>query len=160
MGRKDPNKTKPFTHNDVKNRDLVIKMLKFEEQYTKSEAGQSLYGDILNDPMISLTVEKMINRITLEHFDFDTDDENVETYRTIFRNYYKSSTDYDKEVLDSVHYMRENKCVYYNHKPLNIGDTIPDCNLLKINGKDVTSIYNEIKDKNYKYTLLAAFSLS
>ena len=109
--------------------------------------------------MISLTVEKMINRITLEEFSFNTDDESVENYRTIFKNYYKSPKFYDKDVLNSVHYMRENKCVYYICKPLELGDKIPDCKLLKINGKDITYLHNEI-DKNSNYTLICAFSLS
>ena len=57
---------------------------------------------------MSLDVEKMINRIVLNYFGFDTSNESVENYRTIFRTYFKSPNDYDVEVINSVHYMREN----------------------------------------------------
>lgn len=150
----------PFTLSDIMNRDLVIKMLKFEEEITKSEYGQSLYKNILNKPLISLNVEKTLNRLTLDHFNFTTDDTSVENYRTIFKTYYRSPHDYDKEVLDSVHYMRENKCVYYKNQPLKIGENIPNCSLYNLDGHTQTNLYDVIQKANSDYTVVAAFSLS
>jgi len=160
MGKKDTNNTKPFTMDDVKNKHLVIQMLKYEEQLTKSEYGQSLYKNTLNKPLISLNIEKALNRLVLSYFGFNTSDLNVETYRTIFRTYYNSPNDYDKDVLDSVHYMRENKCVYYKLPPLQLGDKIPNCDLYEIDGKTKTTLYDVINKTKSDYTLIEAFSLS
>ncbi|AYV82005.1 MAG: hypothetical protein Homavirus2_9 [Homavirus sp.] len=150
----------PFTINHVNDRQLVINMLKYEEELTKSEYGQSLYKNPLNSPLISLNVEKTFNRLTLVLFGFDTTDDSVEMYRTIFKTYYKSPYEYDKEVLDSVHYMRENKVVYYKNKPLKIGDIIPDCKLYNLDGTTQTSLYDAINKTNSAYTVVAGFSLS
>ena len=144
MGKSDIIDLKPFTSIDVKNKDLVIKMLNYEEELTKSEFGQSLYKNILNKPLVSLNVEKTLNRLVLSHFGFDTTDENVEMYRTIFRNYYNSPNDYDKDVLNAVHYMRENKCVYYKNPSLKLDDKIPDCELYELNGKEKLTLYDAI----------------
>jgi len=160
MGTSDTGDTRPFTHADVKNKPLVIKMLNYEEEITKSDIGRTLYSTKLNRPLVTLTIEHTLNRLTLSHFDFDTSDDSVENYRSIFRNYYKSPTDYDAEVLNAVHYMRENKCVYYTQPPLQIGDIIPDCELFMIDGKTVTSLYDEINKTNATKTVIAAFSLS
>jgi catalase (peroxidase I) len=160
MGVADAVDTKPFTPADVKNKPLVIKMLNYEEEITKSDVGRILYSTKLNRPLVTLTIEHTLNRLTLAHFNFDTSDESVEMYRTIFRNYYTSPTEYDAEVMNAVHYMRENKCVYYTQPPLQIGDTIPDCQLFTIDGKNVTSLYDEINKAGAIKTVIAAFSLS
>lgn len=158
MGRTN-NTGKSFTNDDVDNKDLVIKMLQFEEQFTKSDRGQALYKNKLNRPFISLTVEKTINRIVLAQFGYNTTDDDVETYRTIFRTYFRSPDDYDEDVINSVHYMRENRCVFYKATPLQIGEQVPDSTLYHLNGKNKTSLYNII-DKKSRYTVIAAFSLS
>jgi hypothetical protein len=149
----------PFTSTHVKNKQLVIQMLNYEENLTKSDFGQNLYKNILNSPLISLTIEHAINRLVLAKFGFDTSDLSVSTYRTIFQTYYNSSSDYDPDVLNAVHYMRENKCVYYKQRPLEIGDVIPDCELYEIDGITKTTLYNII-NKESKYTMIGAFSLS
>lgn len=160
MGFADTGDTKPFTNADVKNKPLVIKMLNYEEEITKSDIGRTLYSTKLNRPLVTLTVEHTLNRLTLAHFNFDTSDESVEMYRTIFLNYYTSPTEYDAEVLNAVHYMRANKCVYYTQPPLQIGDVIPDCKLFMIDGENVTSLYDEINRAGAIKTVIAAFSLS
>jgi len=72
MGITSKTYAQPFTKDDVLNRDLVIRMLTFEEELTKSEYGQNLYKNPLNKPFISLTVEKALNRRVLSEFGFDT----------------------------------------------------------------------------------------
>lgn len=159
MGR-GKQKTIPFTQKDVNNRELVIKLLSYEETLAKSETGQSLYKNPLNNPITSLTVEKILNRMTLLEFGFDTSDESVEQYRTIFKNYYKSPTDYDKEVLDSVYYMRENKCVYYTTAPIEVNDVCPNVELVELDGIQKSNLYDIINRSGFDYTVIAAFSLS
>lgn len=156
MGKQKINNLNPFTINDVKNKQLVIQMLNYEEQLTKSDYGQSLYKNTLNKPLISLTIEYAINRLVLAYFEFDTTDASVAMYRTIFKTYYKSPNDYDADVLNAVHYMRENKCVYYKMPVLQIGDKIPDCVLYNLNGTE-TTLYDIPKAS---HTLIGAFSLS
>lgn len=150
---------KDFTYDDIKNKELVINMLKYEESFAKSEEGQNLYKDISNVPYKSLTIEKIFNRKTLLKFSFDSNEKNVEMYRTIFRTYYKSPDDYDKEVLDASYYMRENRCVYYKSKKLQIDDDIIDCELYLLDGKKTTKLFDVI-DKNCDYNMICAFSLS
>jgi len=150
----------PFTVQDINNKQLIIKMLNYEEEFTKSNDGQLLYHNPLNRPIVSLTIEKTIHRIVLTKFGFDTSDESVNNYRLIFKTYYKSPDDYDKDVINAVHYMRENKCAYYKSSILEIGHKIPDCTLYHLDGKNVTTLYDIINRKNANHTLLAAFSLS
>jgi hypothetical protein len=150
----------PFTMDHVKNKELVIKMLNYEEEFTKSDEGQIMYHNPLNRPLVSLTIEKAIQRIVLTKFGFDTSDESLANYRKIFKNYYESSDNYDKDVLNATHYMRENKCVYYKQPLIKISQTIPDCRLYKLDGITETTLYNEINKKKYDYTLIAGFSLS
>ncbi len=158
MGKTIKSPGKPFTKFDVKNKKLVIKLLSFETNFAKSSHGQSFYKNPLNRPQISLDVEKIFNRITLDHFGYDTSDKSVANYRTIFRTYFKSPDNYDEEVIRESYYMIGNKCVFYTNPPLKIGETIPDCNLATLNA--TTTLYDEIKQAGGKYTVVAAFSLS
>lgn len=161
MGRdKGGTNYQPFTINHIKNKELVIKMLNYEEEFTKSDNGQLMYHNPLNRPLVSLTIEKSIQRIVLTKFGFDTSDESLVNYRNIFKNYYESPEKYDPDVLNATHYMRENKCVYYKQQPIELGDKIPNCRLYKLDGMTETTLYNEINKKIYDYTLVAGFSLS
>jgi hypothetical protein len=160
MGRHDPVEKIPFTQEHVKQRDLVIRMLKFEEETTKSEFGQSLYANHLNNPFVSLTVEKTLNRITLSHFGFSTDDDSVENYRTIFGTYFESPEVYDKEVVDSVHYIRENKCVFYKKPDIKFGQVIPNCALYNLKSGSQEQLHDIINFANTNYAMLCPFSLS
>lgn len=132
MGLTDNTPRVPFTRADVLNKDLVIRMLQFEEQYTFSKAGQDLYRNPLNEPLRKLFVEKTLNRITLSHFGYSTDDSSVSTFRTIFRTYFKSVANHDVDVMDSIHYFRGNKVVFYTQPIINIGDQLPDCRILAV----------------------------
>ncbi|MBA43141.1 MAG: hypothetical protein CMF62_03915 [Magnetococcales bacterium] len=160
MGKRKKIELKPFTINTISNRDLVIRMLRREEEITRSEEVQESFKNVLNKPFISLDIEKMVNREVLYEFGFDTSDESVDNYRKIFKYYYKSPHDYDKEVLDSVHYMRNNRCVYYKSKPIKVGDQIPNCKIYKLDGETKTSIYDEISDSDYDKCIIASFSNS
>lgn len=154
---------KPFTPNNVTNKQLVIKMLTYETNLAKSEQGQSLYRNPLNNPLVSLHVEKTLNRLTLSHFGFDTNDESVETFRTIFKTYYNSPTDYDPDVIGASYYMKNNKVKFYQSLPIEIGQTAPNCRLYNLDGITQTTLYDVISQKQQttpSYTVIAAFSLS
>lgn len=159
---------KPFTKNDVENKQLVMQMLKYEEQLAKSDTGRELYGNLSNKPLVGLNVELILNRLTLAHFGFSSDNESVDFFRTIFKTYYKSHTaengniviDYDADVINSSYYMRNNKQKFYKSRVLSIGEKIPDCVLYKPNGTDTVSLYDTICKTNAKYTFIGSFSLS
>lgn len=150
---------KKFTFQDVANKELVIKMLQFESNLMKSEFGQSRYKDAYTEPYVSLTNEYAFNRKVLMEFGYDTSDESVENYRSIFGTYYHSPTDYDKDVIDSSHYMKNNRCVFYTSKPIQVGDTIPNVKLYTLDEKEVT-LYDIIKEQDADETIIAAFSMS
>lgn len=160
MGITTGGDTTPFTRDSVLNRDLVIQMLCREEEITKSQKGQDMYRNSYNNPFISLEVEKALNRMVLSEFGFTTTDEDVSQYRTIFKTYFKSPEDYDREVIGSVHYMRENKCVFYKHPRMKTGQRIPNVDLYRLDGINKTSLYDAIGHPRPQYTLFAAFSLS
>ena len=150
---------KPFTLDDVSNKDLVMKMLTYEDTILHSEKGQCVYKNPVNRALYSLEPQFVINRLTLSHFGFDTTKESVETYRSIFRNYYTSPTEYDKEVLVCSTYMRENRLMFYQTSALEIGDSIPECELLSLK-EESESLHSILTKENAQYYLLHAFSTS
>ncbi len=160
MGKQKTKNVRPFTMDNVKNKSLVIDMLNFEETFTKSDQGQLFYKNPFNRPYVSLDILYAINRIVLDKFNFDTSDKSVENYRTIFKTYFTSPDNYDKDVMQAVHYMRENKCVFYKYPPMKIGQKIPNTELTKLDGKTKTSLHDEISNGKGDYTVFAAFSLS
>ena len=149
---------KPFTHDDVANKPLVISMLRYEETLAKSETGQALYADASLNPLVTITVEKIINRLTLKHFGYTTTDADVEHYRSIFLTYYTSPTDYDPDVINSVHYMRENMVVKYTEPKPKVNDIATDCPLYNPDGTPTTlhTAIGPIKS----HAIFAAFSLT
>lgn len=151
--------TKPFRPIDLADRNLIIQMLKFEDYFGKSDDGQIFYQTDTLNPRTSLEPMYAIHRYVLSHFGFDTTDQSVDNYRKIFQTYYKSPTDYDEEVINSVYYMRANKCVFYNLPKPQIGDNLIDCNLLTLDGKPTTLI-TEISKLNFNKCLVGAFSNS
>jgi hypothetical protein len=154
-------KLKPFKMTDVKNRDLILKMLKYEDSIITSEVGQSIYRNKVNEALFSIEPQLIIQRMTLKHFGFDTDDDSGSNYREIFRNYYKSPTNYDKEVLQSVTYMRANRCVYYTQPIIKVGDKIPNVELYDLDGKTKLDLHKDIlKEGDFNYAFMCAFSTS
>lgn len=148
-----------FTEEHIKDRNLIIKMLKYEDNIIHSDLGKSIYENDTYELFSSLETMYIIHRITLNNFNFKTSDTDVQNYRKIFSYYYKSPTNYDKEVLDSVTYMRENKCVYYVQQDFNVGDRFENVDVIEINGKTKTTIFDKI-NKNDNYTFVGAFSNS
>jgi len=159
MGRYEVIKKIPFTGDHVKDKQLVIKMLQFEDSYTKQPETQELYKSKLNMTGVSLNIIYAVHRYVLNHFDFNTSDESVEIYRSIFRNYYKSPTDYDEEVLSSVFYMKANKCVYYKTPEIKIGDKMQNCNILHLDGTK-TTLFDVLSKEQFKYGFVGGFSNS
>lgn len=159
MGKQDSSSTRPFTETDIKNKELVIEMLKYEDSIYLGEKGQEIYTDPYYKPRVSLTPEFSIHRLVLSKFGFDTSDDSVLNYRKIFGYYYESPYKYDKDVLSSVAYMRENKCVYYTKPVIERGDIIPDCKLYNLDGKTSTTLYNTLGN-DFEYAFVAGYSSS
>jgi hypothetical protein len=146
----------PFTTEHVLDRALILRMLKFEDNYGRT-TGQEIYKVYTSH---NLEPGYAINRKVLSHFGFTTTLKDVETYRGIFSAYYNSPTNYDEEVLNSVYYMKNNKCVFYTKDKLTINDTIRDCNLLTTIGNDVTLFDAIDRYRPFNQIFLCAFSMS
>lgn len=152
------NKTKKkFTLETLKERDLIINMLKYEDSIIRGETGKKIYTNPTYNYTKSFDAEHAIIRLVLDNFDFETDDSAIENYNKIFKTYYNSPTDYDSEVLKSVAYMRENKCVYYTKPEIKVGDTINNCLLYDVDGNK-TSIIESLGE--FEHAFIAGFSNS
>lgn len=159
MGKTIKSKKVPFTSKHVKDRDLVIRMLRSENDYVKTSAGQKMLTTKLNFSFTSLMTTYAFHRIVLNMYGFDTTNESVRNYRNIFRTYFRSPHDYDKDVIESVYYMRENKCVFYTKPVINIGDTLTDCELLTRDGNN-TTLFELLSTKKFNNAIISAFSHS
>lgn len=159
MGRGEVKQTRLFTLKDVENRELVLEMLKYEDSFAKSPTGQTIYKTKYLFPNTTLNALYTIHRHVLNHFGFDTTDESVSNYRTIFSHYYNSPTNYDKEVLSSVFYMKANKLVYYTKPKPKTGDTLINTNLLTLDNKP-TTLFDILAQQKYSYAFVGAFSTS
>ena len=78
--------------------------------------------------------------------------------RKIFLKYYKSPTEYDEEVLQSVTYMRENKSVYYTKPDYNIGDLFKPVKVYDVS-ENVINLIDKINAQD-RYTFIGGFSTS
>jgi len=159
MGKDSLGEFQPFTSDEVKNRDLVIKMLKYEDSLIHGSVGQQIYGDSLYKPRVSLFPEYTLHRLVLSEFGFTTSAQDVANYRSIFSHYFRSLDDYDQEVLSSVTYMRENKCIYYKQPVIEIGDQLPNCRLYELNGNTETNLYDKLGN-DFRYMVVGGFSNS
>lgn len=157
-----PKLLQPFTEKHVRDRTLVIKMLQYEETQATSQWGQDRYRDPTNRVSISLDNEYAFNRKVLYHFGFDTSDESVTWYRRIFKTYFQNPYNYDKEVIESSYYMRNNRCVFYKEQPIVAGDPLPNCRLYMNDGYTETTLHNAIMsgDVSTKKAIVCAFSNS
>lgn len=150
---------RPFTSTDVANKDLVVKMLRHEDSIMTGHEGAAIFADETLQHLTELDTYHIFHRMTLATFGFQTAAKDVLTYRTIFSHYYRNPTDYDKDVLSSVCYMRENKCVYYTAPQVNVGDSAVDTELLTLDGAS-TSLNAELLSLKHKYVFVGAFSTS
>jgi hypothetical protein len=148
-----------FTNEIITNRELIIEMLKYEDQVIHGDIGKKIYNDNSYEHYTTHEAMYAIHRIVLSEFGFRTNENDVKTYRKIFQTYYSSPQVYDKEVMESVSYMRENKCLYYTGKDYGIGDIFEDINLYDLSGKNKIMLFDKI-NKDDKYTFIGAFSTS
>lgn len=158
--RENLEELKEFTEDEIKRRDLIIDMLRYEDSLMLGEVGKQIYGDDTLNHLTSLETFYLFHRMTLNKFNYMTRDKDVSNYRKIFSKYYKNASDYDKEVLDSVCYMRENRCVYYTEPKINIGDNIPNCDLYELDGESKMTLYDLIKSNKHQYIFIGAYSNS
>lgn len=149
----------PFRVEHVGDRGLVLRMLRFEDEVIHSERGASIYQRH-PDSATSLIPEKTIHRVVLKHFGFDTSDQSVEIYRTIFRQYYRSPIDFDQEIMQAVTYMRENRTVFYTTPSIEIGSTLPDAPLLLLDSGKPTSVSEQLNKHDFRYAFVGGFSTS
>jgi hypothetical protein len=154
----------PFRAQHVADRARVLEMLRFEDGVIRSERGRAIYRDLGMEAETSLIAEKTIHRVVLSQFGFDTSDASVEAYRTICAHYYRSPSEYDVEVMQAVAYFRSNKCLFYTSPPIRVGDRLPDCALLQLDGHTATSVHAQLglSENSHRFThaLVAGFSTS
>ena len=152
----------PFTLQHVKNKTLIIQMLSWEEEFQRQKGNKNYTDQKYKHLKNGLELILIMHRKTLMQFGFNTSDESVANYREIFRTYFHSPNDYDKDVINASFYMRYNRCVFYQNKPLKKGEVIPDATLLQLTNNNTKNVqlYDIIRKLNGKYTLIAAFSLS
>lgn len=152
---------KPFTEKDLHNRLLILQMLKYEDSLFFSEA-QELYTNPSFKNFTSVEVQKTIQRKTLTNFGFDTSDNSLNTYRTIVQVYWRGPHDYDKDVLNSVVYLRANKLLYYQYPTPEVGDQAIDVKLYQSTPTTPsTHQVTKLSDHwNHHRTLICAFSTS
>ncbi len=149
------NNLKSFTQEDVKNKELILKMLKCEDDLYLGNYGQCAFKSKYNkNGDAHLSVQRQV----LNNFGYNSMDEDLTNYRAIINQYYHGSTDYDEEVMGSVVYLRENKCLYYTVPEIKVGDIYPNCRVYELNGKTETSLYNVME--GYDKVMVGAFSTS
>jgi hypothetical protein len=150
---------RPFTPADVANRSLVITMLRYEDSVMLGPQGAAIFADETLPHLTDLDTYHIFHRMTLAVHGFTTTDMDVKNYRAIFSHYYAGPSHYDAEVLNSVCYMRENKCVYYTAPSIHLGDGATDVELLTITGES-SSLVKELEALPHKYVFVGAFSHS
>lgn len=128
---------KLFTSSDVANKELVLRMLQFEDSIIKGPIGRRIYEKTTNRHTTSQP-EKEINMLVLSNFGFDTSKLSVQIYRTIFKHYYRSPIDYDADIMNAVVYFRENRRNFYTSPKLRVGDLLPDSVCYTIDGISTT----------------------
>lgn len=148
-----------FTLDHTHNKELVVKMLTYEDAYGKSEEAMKIYTSKLSHPHTLFPIY-VIHKKVLTDFGFDTSDESVTNYRKIFSVFYKSPTEYDRDVINSVYYMKNNKCMFYKKPMPKVGDKITDCSILNLDGSS-TTLFNALHSiSNAEYYFMCSFSMS
>jgi hypothetical protein len=114
-----------FTLDHLLDRNLVIQLLKREDELFQSQDGQNIYKS-MPDALSSSEPQLVIQRKVLIEFGFISSKYSIQNYHRILEHYYKGPTDYDKDVMNAVAHFRENKILYYQKPLLVKGDDIPD----------------------------------
>jgi hypothetical protein len=156
MGKLPQPLAEPFTEDHLLDRNLIIQLLQCEDEFSKSaEAIEMMrsFGKHDLKPIYAM------HRFALSMHGFNTSDQSVENYRKIFKTYFRSPDDYDRQVIDSVHYMRSNKCVFYKSPLINIGDQMIDVPLIQLDGTE-TTLFNVLKTKQFQHAFVGGFSTS
>lgn len=146
----------PFTQQHLKDRKLMLSLLKQEDDLFLSDLGQNHMT--LHGGLYSLENNKALQRKVLLDNGFQTDDTSLKNYRSVIHHYYHSATDYDKEIMNSVVYLRENRLLYYTTPKPQAGDHLIDLDVLDLTGNHKVTLSSLISQK--PYTILAAFSTS
>lgn len=157
----------PLTIKHIKNKKLVINLLKREDALFQGDIGQKIFSNPLYGGLYSNEPQKIIQRKVLSDFGFSNDDNSLKLYRSIISHYYKNSTNYDKDVMNAITYFRENRCLYYKNQ-FNIGDKLIDVPLIKFDKKELkasdSTLYAAINygNKNIDFggAILCSFSQS
>lgn len=143
-----------FNASHIEDRDLVLRLLRYEDALFLSPAGQAVFANPAMSNIFSLEAGKTIQRATLCAHGFSATDASVAAYRTIFRRWSE-----DPEILRAVFYLRENRCLYYTSPEIRMGDVVPDSPLLELSS-DTTSVHSVLAEQLSARTILAAFSVS
>lgn len=150
MGIDNNIKKRQFQIEDLRNRDLILKMLKYEDELYLGEYGQNCFRSKYNE---RLHPHYHIQRKVLNDFNFTTTDESLKLYREIYHTYPD-----DKEIHDSVVYLRENRCLKYTAPKININDIFPNTVVYGLDGKTEYDLYSIMKP--YEKVVVGAFSTS
>lgn len=150
-----------FSQDHVRNRDLILKMLKAEEQLYMSKLGQE---HILNHGgLSSLDNVKTLQRQILKEFKFNPSNTSLDNYRTIIQTYYRSPDDYDQEIMSSVVYLRENRLLYYKTSKPEIRQTYIDLPVYDRGSERklyISDLIKQAKQNGKTRLICAAFSVS
>lgn len=155
-------KPKSFLLVHLHNRSLMLKMLRYEDSILMGEKGQQIYRSHKGTQTQHLKAEYAIARMTLRKFGFSDDKQSTLNYRRAITVYYRGPTDYDKEVMSSVVYLRANRLLYYTTPKIKKGQTAPDVKtMFHLDGKRF-SLYSYLNGvcNRYKKVLVCAFSAS
>lgn len=151
--------TIPFTDDHLDNKELIIKMLNEETKIIFDDKFQKNYHNKYMKPYTSMDIDFIAIRLVLDKFGFDTTNESVVNYRKIFKRYYSDPDEYDEDVINASHYMKNNRLMFYKTKELNIDDKIPNVDLLNLDSSK-TNLYDILGDNKSDYTIIASFSMS
>jgi hypothetical protein len=96
-----------FSLETIMNKKLILKMLEYEESIINGDIGKLIYNNYSNEHLCFLEFQIAIHKIVLKDFNFSNNESDIQNYKMIFSYYYKSSNNYDKDIINAVSYLRE-----------------------------------------------------
>lgn len=152
---------KDFTQENVEDRDLILKMFKYEDSLLLGDIGQKIYKSYKGSQVTHMEAEKDIARLVLKHFGFSDKKSSLDVYRkNIGKTYYSDSKTYDEEIAYAVVYRRQNKLLYYTTPEIKINQIAPDISSLYTLDETKFSLHNYIDKSKCEKLLVCAFSAS